>query len=102
MIMNNTEHGSQPIKNEQLETRTAILKKYSLDHQEEDLHQAMIEYLDSQRHPLSLEDIERAAKEYAESHRLVIDTGGWFKNKADDFIAGANFAKQPPKTRKIK
>ena len=56
----------------------------------------------SQSPPLSLEDIERAAKEYAESHRLVIDTGGWFKNKADDFIAGANFAKQPPKTRKIK
>ena len=53
----------------------------------------VVEMLD--RQPLSDEDIERAASKYAFENNT-------HRSNSKAFIAGANFAKQPPKTRKIK
>ena len=136
--MNNTEHGSQPIKNEQsgsAQTWSLIASKVinsinvpNVDKDPngaieamESLHRMnelisvinnielsiariltaakvstvdeVVQMLD--RQPLSDEDIERAASKYAFENNT-------HRSNSKAFIAGANFAKQPHKTRKIK
>ena len=115
--MNKPTYGSQPIKNEQsgyqptIDTMNPTPPQGNLDaivFQEELLESqiqriltaAKVSTVDEvvqmfDRQPLSDEDIERAASKYAFENNT-------HRSNSKAFIAGANFAKQPPKTRKIK